>query len=96
VTWIVSIEAQALGETAFAGKAIMKNQNSRSIGIRNALPVMGIFAGASVHSNLPRGTFGASDMVIRAAITAAVAGGTALILFWVFRPPVQESAVNDY
>ncbi len=43
------------------------------------LPVLSIFAAGLVHSVLPHGAFGAYDIAVRATITGAVAGVTALL-----------------
>lgn len=65
----------------------MKAQRSAQVGWRQFLPVLGVFAGAAVHSNLPHGVFGVYDTWVRAAITGVVAGVTALVLLLVFRAP---------
>jgi hypothetical protein len=49
------------------------------------LPALGLFAGALVHSMLPRGAFGANDVLIRAAITAAAVAVSAWLLMLVAR-----------
>ena len=49
-------------------------------GKRGLLPLLGVFAGALVHSLLPRGAFGTYDIAIRAAITGAATGATILVL----------------
>ncbi len=65
----------------------MKVLESQQFRIRRILPVLGIFDGGAVHSILPHGVFGAYDTLVRASITAIVAGSTALVLGFVFRSP---------
>lgn len=65
----------------------MQALGSQQVGLRRVLPVLGIFAGAAVHSSLPQGAFGTYDMLVRAAIIGIVAGTTALVLLLVFRTP---------
>jgi hypothetical protein len=47
---------------------------------RSLLPALGVFAGGLAHALLPTGAFGAHDVAVRAAITAAVAGVTAMLI----------------
>ena len=47
--------------------------------------MLGVFAGALVHSLLPRGAFGTYDIAIRAAITGTATGVTILVLLVVSR-----------
>jgi hypothetical protein len=49
------------------------------------LPFVGIFAAGLVHSELPRGAFGAHDIAVRAAITGATAGVVTVVLLLVAR-----------
>jgi hypothetical protein len=44
------------------------------------LPAFSIFAGGVAYAVLPRGAFGAHDVIVRAAITAAVAAVTCLLM----------------
>jgi hypothetical protein len=48
---------------------------------RKLLPVLGVFAGGLVNALLPTGAFGAHDLAARAAITGAVSGATAVLIF---------------
>jgi hypothetical protein len=57
----------------------------RSIQWRRVLPFVGIFAAGLVHTELPRETFGAHDIAVRAVITGATAGVVTAILFLVER-----------
>jgi hypothetical protein len=44
------------------------------------LPALSVFAGGVVYAVLPRGAFGAHDVMARAAITGAVAAVTCLLI----------------
>jgi uncharacterized membrane protein len=44
------------------------------------LAVLGVFAGAFVHSVLPRGAFGNHDLAFRAAITGLATAATSLLI----------------
>jgi hypothetical protein len=48
---------------------------------RSVLPALGVFGGGFVYALLPTGTFGAHDSAVRAIITAAAAGVTAVLIF---------------
>ena len=48
---------------------------------RKLLPALGVFAGGLANALLPTGAFGAHDFAARAAITGAVAGVTAVLIF---------------
>ena len=65
----------------------MKALGSQQAGIRRLIPALGIFAGGAVYSILPRGSFGAYDMLVRVVIPAVVAGSAVLVLALVFRSP---------
>jgi hypothetical protein len=48
---------------------------------RRRLPALGVFAGGLAYAMLPAGAFGAHDFAARAAITGAVAGVAAVLIF---------------
>jgi len=64
--------------------------NNRPWTSRRVLPILGVFTGGLVHALLPARTFGAHDFAIRAAITGAIAGVTAVLIFVATNRPVTR------
>jgi hypothetical protein len=48
---------------------------------RSLRPALGVFSGGLVYAVLPNGAFGTHDVAVRAVITGAVAGVTAVLIF---------------
>ena len=63
----------------------METQESQHPQRLRLLPAAGVLAGGAIHSLLPRGEFGAHDVLVRTGITATVAGMSTLLLTWIIQ-----------